>query len=195
MRGGLCQRARVRNRRGPQHALVLRGVHRYPHHYSGESTPYHFKVVAKDAATYEFSQTFKNGSILYKNPTNNLTKRLDSYAAVSAEYSFCIENYAPKQEFAITFMQGVELSDINWLPSKDEAKNIDKMVDMLNKAYEEVKEKERYSMTVNEYNMELQKLVSFKSVGFGFLSITVVLIISFLHYLEIKRVLRNRKII
>jgi len=31
--------------------------------------------------------------------------------------------------------------------------------------------------------MELQKLVSFKSVGFGFLSITVVLIISFLHYL------------
>jgi uncharacterized membrane protein YukC len=49
--------------------------------------------------------------------------------------------------------------------------------------------------TVNEYNMELQKLVSFKYVGFGFLSITVVLIISFLHYLEIKRVLRTRKII
>jgi len=43
--------------------------------------------------------------------------------------------------------------------------------------------------------MELQKLVSFKSVGFVFLSITVVLIISFLHYLEIKRVLKNRKII
>lgn len=43
--------------------------------------------------------------------------------------------------------------------------------------------------------MELQKMVSFKSVGFGFLSITVVLIISFLHYLEIKRVLHNRKII
>lgn len=50
-------------------------------------------------------------------------------------------------------------------------------------------------MTINEYNMELQKMVSFKSVGFGFLSITVVLIISFLHYLEIKRVLHNRKII
>jgi len=31
--------------------------------------------------------------------------------------------------------------------------------------------------------MELQKLVSFKYVGFEFLSITVVLIISFLHYL------------
>lgn len=50
-------------------------------------------------------------------------------------------------------------------------------------------------MTINEYNMELQKMVSFKSVGFGFLSIAVVLIISFLHYLEIKRVLHNRKII
>jgi hypothetical protein len=50
-------------------------------------------------------------------------------------------------------------------------------------------------MTINEYNMELQKMVSFKSVGFGFLSITVVLIISFLHYLEIKRVLHNRKVI
>lgn len=50
-------------------------------------------------------------------------------------------------------------------------------------------------MTINEYNMELQKMVSFKSVGFGFLAITVVLIISFLHYLEIKRVLHSRKII
>ena len=69
------------------------------------------------------------------------------------------------------------------------------MIDMLNTAHQELKEREHYSMTVNEYNMELQKLVSFKSVGFGFLSITVVLIISFLHYLEIKRVLRNRKII
>ena len=69
------------------------------------------------------------------------------------------------------------------------------MVDVLNKSYQQVKEREHYSMTVNEYNMELQKLVSFKSVGFGFLSIAVVLIISFLHYLEIKRVLRNRKII
>ena len=69
------------------------------------------------------------------------------------------------------------------------------MVDKLNEVYQQVREQEHYSITVNEYNMELQKLVSFKSVGFGFLSITVVLIISFLHYLEIKRVLRNRKII
>ena len=120
---------------------------------------------------------------------------MDSYAAVSAEYSFCIENLGDKQEFNITFLQGIELADINLLPGADDAKNLDKLVDVLNKAYQEVKEREHYSMTVNEYNMELQKLVSFKSVGFGFLSITVVLIISFLHYLEIKRVLRNRKII
>jgi len=72
---------------------------------------------------------------------------------------------------------------------------IDEVVDKINEVYQKVKEQEFYSKTVNEYNMELQKLVSFKSVGFVFLSITVVLIISFLHYLEIKRVLKNRKII
>jgi hypothetical protein len=69
------------------------------------------------------------------------------------------------------------------------------MVDKINEVYEKVTEQESYIHKVNEYNMELQKLVSFKSVGFVFLSITVVFIISFLHYLEIKRVLRNRKII
>ena len=68
-------------------------------------------------------------------------------------------------------------------------------VDDINGLYQTIKEQESYSRTVNEYNMELQKLVSFKSVGFVFLSITMVLMISFLHYLEIKRVLRNRKII
>lgn len=61
--------------------------------------------------------------------------------------------------------------------------------------YQRVAEQEVYSHKVNEYNMELQKLVSFKSVGFVFLSVTVVFVISFLHYLEIKRVLKNRKII
>ena len=49
--------------------------------------------------------------------------------------------------------------------------------------YEGVKEQEHYSIGVNELNMELQKSVSFKAVGFGFLSITVVLVISFLNYL------------
>ena len=72
---------------------------------------------------------------------------------------------------------------------------INKLVDDLDEVYQTVKEQEHFSIKLNEYNMELQKMVSFKSVGFGFLSITVVLIISFLHYLEIKRVLRNRKII
>ena len=43
--------------------------------------------------------------------------------------------------------------------------------------------------------MELQKMVSFKAVGFGFLSMTIVLLISFLTYFEMKRVLRNRKCI
>lgn len=68
-------------------------------------------------------------------------------------------------------------------------------MDRINEVYMKVTEQESYSQKVNEYNMELQKLVSFKSVGFVFLSITVVFIISFLHYLEIKRVLKNRKII
>jgi uncharacterized membrane protein YukC len=81
------------------------------------------------------------------------------------------------------------------LPKKEDSKVIDEVVDRINEVFQTVKEQENYSRTVNEYNMELQKLVSFKSVGFVFLSITVVLIISFLHYLEIKRVLKNRKII
>ena len=68
-------------------------------------------------------------------------------------------------------------------------------MESLNKVFQEVKEREQYTMMINEYSMELQKMVSFKSVGFGFLSITVVLIISFLHYLEIKRMLHNRKVI
>jgi hypothetical protein len=68
-------------------------------------------------------------------------------------------------------------------------------VDELNGIYQSVRSQELYMKTVNEYNMELQKMVSFKYVGFGFLSITVVLIIGFLHYLEIKRVLRTRKVI
>lgn len=65
----------------------------------------------------------------------------------------------------------------------EDSKLIDEVVDKINEVYQTVKEQESYSRTVNEYNMELQKLVSFKSVGFVFLSITVVLIISFLHYL------------
>ena len=59
----------------------------------GVQTPYHFRVTAKNSPNYEFSHVFKNGSILYKNSEkNDLTKRFDSYAGVTAEYSFCIEN-------------------------------------------------------------------------------------------------------
>jgi hypothetical protein len=43
--------------------------------------------------------------------------------------------------------------------------------------------------------MDVQKNVSFKTVGFGFLSVAVILIVSFLHYTVIKRLLRNRKIV
>lgn len=139
---------------------------------------------------------FKNGTILYKNPSDkDYVKRIDSYAAVSGEYQFCIENLSDKQNFDIVYLEGIELSDVKYIPSQEDSKAIDQAIENLNKVFQEVKERQHYSMTVNEYNMELQKMVSFKSVGFGFLSITVVLIISFLHYLEIKRVLHNRKII
>jgi hypothetical protein len=43
--------------------------------------------------------------------------------------------------------------------------------------------------------MELQKLVSFKVIGFGILSIIVVLFIGYFQFTEIKRSMRNRKII
>lgn len=43
--------------------------------------------------------------------------------------------------------------------------------------------------------MEFQKAISFKTVGFGFLSIVTILVVSYLHFVEIKRVLRNIKII
>lgn len=69
------------------------------------------------------------------------------------------------------------------LPKQEESKLIDEMVDKINELYQKVAEQEYYSHKVNEYNMELQKLVSFKSVGFVFLSVTVVFVISFLHYL------------
>ena len=81
------------------------------------------------------------------------------------------------------------------LPKQEDSKLVNELIDKINELYQKVSEQETYSHKVNEYNMELQKLVSFKSVGFVFLSITVVLIISFLHYLEIKRVLISRKII
>lgn len=48
---------------------------------------------------------------------------------------------------------------------------------------------------ISGHMMEVQKLASFKTVGFGFLSIAVILIVSFLHYMVIKRMLRNRKMI
>ena len=69
------------------------------------------------------------------------------------------------------------------IPHKDEGALINDLVDKINELYQKISLQETYSHKVNEYNMELQKLVSFKSVGFVFLSITVVFIISFLHYL------------
>ena len=76
-----------------------------------------------------------------------------------------------------------QLSDLSSIPHKDEGAFINELVDKINDLYQKVSLQETYSHKVNEYNMELQKLVSFKSVGFVFLSITVVFIISFLHYL------------
>ena len=93
-------------------------------------------MTANESANFEFSHLFKNGTILYKNPEESFHKRVDSYAAVSADYTFCIENLSNKQEFSITFLSGIELSDINFLPGKEEGKNIDRLVDVLNKAYE-----------------------------------------------------------
>jgi uncharacterized membrane protein YukC len=61
--------------------------------------------------------------------------------------------------------------------------------------HESVKNFTHRQHELSVHMMEVQKMASFKTVGFGFLSIAVILIVSFLHYMVIKRMLRNRKMI
>lgn len=43
--------------------------------------------------------------------------------------------------------------------------------------------------------MEVQNIASFKTLGLGFLSLAVILIVSFVHYTIIKKMMKNRKMI
>lgn len=69
------------------------------------------------------------------------------------------------------------------------------MVDLIEQEHIKYKQVYETTSTFNQYSMEFQRTISFKTIGFGFLSIATILVVSFLHYIEIKRVLRNIKII
>ena len=53
------------------------------------------------------SLLFHDGTILKKDSSYNYDKKVDSFAAVTAEYSFCLDNLSEKQDFHIRFLQGI----------------------------------------------------------------------------------------
>lgn len=55
-------------------------------------------------------------------------KRIDSYAAVSGEYQFCIENLNKAQYFDFVYLEGIELSDVTFIPEAEDSKKIDAAV-------------------------------------------------------------------
>lgn len=65
----------------------------------------------------------------------------------------------------------------------EDMKLVEQLIDLISDTHDNIDELQSISMDNNEYSMEVQKLISFKTVGFGFLSIAVILIVSFLHYL------------
>ena len=81
------------------------------------------------------------------------------------------------------------------MPQQSDTKLIEEMVDLIEQEHTKFKQVYETTSAFNKYTMEFQRMVSFKTIGFGFLSIATILIVSFLHYVEIKRVLRNIKII
>ena len=72
---------------------------------------------------------------------------------------------------------------------------VEELVEVIRDTHAKLQELQDVSKNTNEYSMEVQKLISFKTIAFGFLSLALILIVGFLHYSEIKRTLRNRKMI
>jgi len=52
---------------------------------------------------------FKDGTVLLKQEDPSQSKKIDSYAAVTEHYNFCIINVSDKQEFIVSFYQGLEV--------------------------------------------------------------------------------------
>lgn len=153
------------------------------------------RVEANKTNNYELTMSLVNGSILARKEEQQTTKIINSYAAVSFEYRFCIKNGPSSDLFHIRFHQGLELADLNKLPQMDDVKIIEQIVDNIGTEHRHLVELQAMTKASNEYSMGVQKLISFKTVGFGFLGVIIIVVVSFLHYLEIRRLLRNRKII
>lgn len=89
----------------------------------------------------------------------------------------------------------IQLADVESLAKADDVVILKTVVDQILERHLVVKNFTHRQQQLSTHMMEVQKLSSFKTVGFGFLSIGVILGVSFLHYLVIKRMLRNRKMI
>ena len=53
---------------------------------------------------------FRDGTVLLKQDGPSQVKKIDSYAGVTDHYNFCITNTADKQEFIVSFYQGLEVT-------------------------------------------------------------------------------------
>lgn len=53
---------------------------------------------------------FRDGTVLLKQDSPSQVKKIDSYAGVTDHYNFCITNTADKQEFIVSFYQGLEVT-------------------------------------------------------------------------------------
>lgn len=87
------------------------------------------------------------------------------------------------------------MGDLSHLPKMEDLRYVEELVEIISDTHTKLRELQDVSKNTNEYSMEVQKLISFKTLAFGFLSLAVILIVGFLHYTEIRRTLKNRKMI
>lgn len=75
--------------------------------YLGEGSAYRFEVEALSSEKYELSILFSNGKVIYKNPRDEIKKKIDSFPGASGQYSFCLENLSQKQFFSVKLYKGI----------------------------------------------------------------------------------------
>ena len=64
----------------------------------------------------------------------------------------------------------------------EDVRYIEELVGIISDTHNKLQELQDMSKNTNEYSMEVQKLISFKTIAFGFLSLAVIFIVGFLHY-------------
>jgi hypothetical protein len=80
------------------------------HHYSAESTPFHFRIEAPDDQ-YDISLNHHDGTPLVVNKRADRVKKIDSYASVTGEYYLCIINKdSMDKNMTFNFYHGIEVT-------------------------------------------------------------------------------------